>query len=359
LAEANEILVVEGMILEDRATVVRLSRSKALDAEEDYRYITDAVVSVLGSDGTTTPLEWNGVKGEYVPVFSLYFKDGATYILEILADGKLYRSEDLIPLRTPPIDEINYLSRNNGTQVDILLSTHDPEGKTKYYRWTYEEDWEVKMEIFVTVRFDPETNLIVDGLTRETSNNTYYCWGRETSTTFHLEDVTQVKGGMVKDRLLLHRSLTVRDTRFSYLYCFTARQYAIGEDAYAYFGNLKRNIEETGSIFAPMPAEMKGNVHCVSHPQEVVIGFLTASTESLSRLYIPCEDLPGMTYPEVSCGVIGPFRGSESMLHYGTHRILKADGADLYLWTNSRCVDCMTHNRATKNKPTFWPNDHL
>ena len=357
--ESNDILVVEGMILEGSATVIKLSRSKVINSEEDeYRYVEDAAVSISCSDGTDIPLRWNGVKGQYVPVSEVHFHDGLTYTVEIAAGDKQYRSEALVPLQTPPIDEVSYITGNDGTQVDLRVSTHDATGKTKYYRWAYEEDWEVKMDMFVTLRYDPETNSIITGMNRETSNNTYYCWGKETSTSLLLGDATQIAGGIIKDQVLLQRKVTARDSRFSYLYCFTVRQYAIGEDAHAYFRNLKRNTEETASVFAPIPSEMQGNLHCTSHPEEPVVGFLIAATEASSRLYIPAEDVTKMSYPE-TCGAFGPYPASESRLHYGNRRIWKEDIAGWYIWTNTRCVDCTKHNLATKTKPDFWPNNHL
>jgi hypothetical protein len=218
LAESNEILVVEGMILEDSATIIKLSRSKALDAEEgDYRYVTDAAVVILCSDGTTIPLRWNGVNGEYIPVSDIRFKDGATYALEILADDRVYRSDNLMSLRTPPIDDISHITRNDGTQVDIRISTHDPEGKTEYYRWAYEEDWEVKAEYAALLRYDPERKTVVEQ-TLETSNNRYYCWGRNISNTIILGNAQNIEGAVIKDHILLQLSQSDAESRFSYLY---------------------------------------------------------------------------------------------------------------------------------------------
>ena len=95
--ESNDILVVEGMILEGSATVIKLSRSKVINSEEDeYRYVEDAAVSLSCSDGTAIPLRWHGVKGQYVPVSEVHFHDGLTYTVEIAAGDKQYRSEALV-----------------------------------------------------------------------------------------------------------------------------------------------------------------------------------------------------------------------------------------------------------------------
>jgi hypothetical protein len=357
LSESGGILVVEGMILEGSATVVRLSRSKAPDAEgEDYRYVTDAAVYVLCSDGTEIPLRWNGVKGEYVPASAIDFKDGVTCALEIRADGKQYRSDDLMPLQTPPIEALSYITRNDGTETEIRISTRDQEGKTAYYRWTYEEDWEIRAEYVALLRYDPERMLVVEQ-SLETGNNRYYCWGRDVSNTVILGNARNMEGGVIKDQVLLQLKQEDAGSRFSYLYSIHVKQYAVSREAYEYFDNMRRNTQNTGSIFSPIPSELRGNIHCLTDPEEYVIGYIPATTEESDRLYIHASDIPGMI-PRYYCSEIISAKSLMEVYQDG-YGISARNTAETYSFRPVRCVDCTTHEHATKNKPAFWPNDHL
>jgi hypothetical protein len=51
-----------------------------------------------------------------------------------------------------------------------------------------------------------------------------------------------------------------------------------------------------GSIFDAQPAQLSGNIKCISDPSEIVIGFITAHTVGLKRVFIPNSKLPVWFY---------------------------------------------------------------
>ena len=51
------------------------------------------------------------------------------------------------------------------------------------FRWMYKENWEVKAEIFMAAEKMGNTVVIYDLLT---SNNWYYCWGKDSSKVISL-----------------------------------------------------------------------------------------------------------------------------------------------------------------------------
>jgi hypothetical protein len=69
-------------------------------------------------------------------------------------------------------------------------------------------------------------------------------------------------------------------------------QYAITEDAFKYYEDLKKNTEGLGSIFDPQPSLTTGNIRCLSNPAERVLGFVSASTVSAKIFSLRYEDLP-------------------------------------------------------------------
>jgi hypothetical protein len=51
-----------------------------------------------------------------------------------------YISDEIVVTTTPPIDSIPYSVNSNG--VTFAVDTHDPQNKTRYYKWECEETWE-------------------------------------------------------------------------------------------------------------------------------------------------------------------------------------------------------------------------
>jgi hypothetical protein len=75
-------------------------------------------------------------------------------------------------------------------------------------------------------------------------------------------------------------------SQFRWVYTINVTQYALTKEAYEYWDNLKKNTEKIGSIFDPQPFADFGNIHCISDPDEPVIGFISACSTSQKRLYI-------------------------------------------------------------------------
>jgi len=69
------------------------------------------------------------------------------------------------------------------------------------------------------------------------------------------------------------------------LYRIKVRQNAISKRAYDYFVNIKKNSDQTGSLFAPVPSELRGNILCTTDADKPVIGYVDVSTTARSHLY--------------------------------------------------------------------------
>ena len=71
------------------------------------------------------------------------------------------------------------------------------------------------------------------------------------------------------------------------LYYIDVKQNRIRKEAYDYFVNLQRNIEQAGSIFSPIPSERRGNISCVSDPKEWVIGYVDVTNTTIMKRFMP------------------------------------------------------------------------
>lgn len=352
----NDLLVIEGVILAPYGTRIHINRANESFSSSYYPEQTTrkAVVTLISDSGTTVATAQNSGGGSYMITDSISFKPGEKYAIHIAMDGKEYQSEFVEPQITPEIDEVNFLYKEQ-EEVGIRVSTHNdnPSG-SRYYRWRYKEDWEIVSDYFAQYTWSAEKGVIK--LNQFGPNNLHYCWSSNTSYRILLGKSNDLTENRIKNHTIL--KLGPGNNRFSYLYSILVTQQTLDRKAYEYFDNIRKNVEQTGGLFAPQPTEIRGNITCLDNPDEIIIGYIYATTETSRRLYIKAEEVPGMN-DIYDCREQPSFHEGMLQLAYGQGlAILKlADTPGSYVCINRRCVDC-TSRGGTKNKPDFWPNKH-
>jgi len=358
------ILVVEGIILEN-GTTIKLSRTVKLDAKlpANAVVVKDATVQVIDEKNQVIARATPQAKpaGTYAITDPISFAPGMKYALDILIGNDHYRSDFVSPIQTPEIDEVSWrLNKNNS--VDIMVSTHDPANNVSYYRWTFYEDWEIRSRAFGAFYY----NDITKELTQQSfiGPNRYYCWASDHSKSFVLGSSDKFMEAIIKNHTI--HTFQSGNSRYSYLYSILVKQYGLNKEAYDYFEHLQRNVDESGSLFAPQPSEKAGNIHCLTNPAEPVIGYIIASKETTYRLYIPFAELHlDLLEDGYFCEYEEPFLEEELYLAYlqelGIRNVVLfgsgATAIPVYICVPIKCVDC-TRRGGSKVKPAFWPNDH-
>ena len=349
----NDMLVVEGSIIAPYGTTITISRANEGSSSFYDPDKTTATVTLITDEGTVVATA-KKAGSTYTITDSISFQPGKKYAIHFQLDGKEYQSEFVEPQITPEIDKVDYRYEKL-QQIDIRVSTHnDTPNAARYYRWTYEEDWEIRSEYFASYIWDRET---IERVTPDSPKNTFYCWKHNPSINFILGATDRLN----ENRIIDHKLITIPryDDRFSYIYSVLVHQYALDRKAFEYFQNIQKQIEDMGGLFAPQPTEIKGNITCLTHPEEIVIGYINACTETTCRLYINTYEFAEMV-DVYDCRETQNFLLDDLDKAYGGG-LAVLDIIDerfqLYKCINRRCVDC-TARGGTKNKPDFWPNDH-
>ncbi|MDR3141005.1 MAG: DUF4249 domain-containing protein [Tannerellaceae bacterium] len=338
------LLVVDGAITSG-VTTIELSRTIQMETEwYNSPVISEADLYVECSDGsrfTRTTYSGDGIyeieTGELQP--------DKQYRLHISLDGEAYESEYLSPLLTPEIDSVSWQKREPGAPVYITVSTHDEAGQSSYYRWTYRENWEFKSELFAEYGELNQIEMYFDLLT---PNNTYYCWGSNHSRSFVLATSDKLSENIISHKRLV--AIPPGDEKISELYHIAVSQYQIRKAAYDYFLNLQKNISQTGSIFSPIPSEIRGNVHSLTSPGAWVIGYVEVSVASTKEQFMP-ELILAYEEPEKTCSKQISVSRLDGIIY------MMSKGSQSALYAPRRCLDCTS--RGSKNKPSFWPAGHL
>lgn len=175
--------------------------------------------------------------------------------------------------------------------------------------------------------------------------------------TFRFADYILATTDKLTENLIYEKELIEipRDhDKLKILYYIEVQQNRIRKEAYEYFKNIQRNIEQTGSIFSPIPTEVRGNIVCVSDPKEWVLGYVDVTSTTIMKRFMPeLRDFYETSYDCAKNILTG----------------MAPDGYTYYIYSGAptvpnryapfRCVDCTYDGRGTKNKPSWWPTDHL
>ena len=362
----EQILIVDGNIMENTEAVFYLSKSFPLDSffNPQQAFNIDARITIIGSDGyRSLPAIYRG-GGKY-SIFTEELNDNVNYGIEIEYDGDTYRSALSKPLHTPEIDSISWIQPKREGPVFFRVSTHDNTTEdAKFFFWDYAENWEITPEYYTTYFLNPSTNQFYT----LPSAPYYYCWKSNVSDRFLIGSTEALK----ENRIINHQLYQADHSgyRFTVLYCVTVNQKAISKGAYDYYQNKIQLNEETGGLFSPLPSELNGNITCITDPSKRVMGYVEVTKNvTQKRLFVYPNEL---SHPigHSNCNIItndsvliilSESKGTYADIYWMGYRpITYLNPYDLETpseWTIAPCTDCLAKGGA-KLKPDFWPNDH-
>lgn len=353
LEAPNSFLVVNGLINTNGPTRIQLLRTQNLTEIAPPPAETGAVVVIEAETGENYRVAEMG-EGEYTSD-ALDLNPAVKHRLFIkTADGKEYASDFVEVKRTPAIDAVTWAPVDN--QVQLYVSTHDPENDTRYYRWEYEETWQYRSAFYTYLKYEDEEVLYRDSNDEEI----FSCWRSGYSNTIELSNTVKLSQDVISNYKLLAIPYNVE--RVSVKYSILVKQFALTREAYEYWETLKRNTESIGTLFDALPSQLNSNIRCLSDPQELVVGYISASSVQEKRIFISPRDFPKewRTYVPycradtlwlADGNVVDYFSGGNSM---PVGEIYAPLGPTLlgYTFASTACVDCRT--RGTNVQPDFW-----
>jgi hypothetical protein len=367
-AKVTSYLVVDGNISLGDSTTITLRRTVNLDSNARSNPELGAVVTVESAGGTSYKLTGKG-NGTYVSA-PLNLSAAEKYSLKITTiNGGKYAS-DFVPVKnSPPIDSVRTTITGNGLQIGV--DTHDATNNSKYYRWEYTETYQIQSAFrsLIIVVQNPSAPPPDFQYPRTGDQVIYNCWVSDTSNTITTATTAKLSADKISNAPLALVPANSEKLRFRY--SILVKQYAITTDAYNYFELLKKNTEQIGGIFDPQPSELTGNLHCISNPNEPVIGFVTVGQVTPKRIFVDKAGLPANWVAETpysSCHLdtllyarkvtntiptIDPIYVHEvhDLIYSGIALTVDyAPGG--YTASSPICVDCTL--RGTNKKPSFW-----
>jgi Domain of unknown function (DUF4249) len=354
-------LVIEGIINSGQGnTLLTLSRTTKLN-DRVVKYEQGAQVTVQGEDNSLFSLQETG-PGQYGAV-ALNLNPARKYRLNIRTNnGKEYQSEYALVLKTPSIDSISWKRENGGVALNI--HSHDPLNNTRYYQWQYDESWEIHSDFRSSLKYQiekgPSSDEIISVAFRDSTTFSYdesifTCWQFNSSTSLQLGSTARLSQDIVD---LPIAYIPPASRKLSVLYSINVKQYAWTKTGYEFLERMKKNTESTGSIFDAQPSELRGNIFCVSDPNEPVIGFINFSTSEEKRIFIRKDQVPDWRYSsgcmEIRVENISDSIKAKARFLMPTQPVFQLGGTIFTFGAAPpECVDCTLNG--TNRKPAYWP----
>ena len=349
----QQYLVMEGVLNVSGPTSIRLTLTSPLNAF-GFTGITNAQVIVEGRDNTTRQLT-HTTSGTYVsPNLNLILAN--EYRLRIrIPSGKEYLSDYVMARQTPPIDSIGW--KRNAQGVRLYVNTDDPSGNTRYYRWDFDETWEIRSYYYSRQIYIRTTNSVRD---RTLAEDVHFGWKYNYSKNILIGSSAQLGQDVIFEAPATF--INDGDEKLAVRYSILMRQYAMDKAGYEFFYQMKRNTETLGTIFDPQPAELYGNIRCINDPAEPVIGYVSASTISEKRIFISSMELPGWRYIEQCPQLVVPNHPDSLRDFFGNGGYAPIDPVYSmaipglivgYTASFLACVD-VTARGASVIRPSYW-----
>ena len=357
----EEALVVQATITNElKNQEIVLSKTTPLESKN---IVLEKGAEVFITDSQGNQYNFEEQDGKYISENAFQIEPNKSYKLQInTRNGKSYESStEILPTVNPMQDVTATVETQDSIRgVAIHVDSFDPTNSSKYYRYEYEEtyniitpDWNTQKAIVL-----PSNNPLSDGIIAYVPNSpdTKVCYNTVVSPSIMIANTSAYS----EDRLhYLIRFLSDQNYIISHRYSILVRQYTLSLASYNYYATLKK-MSGSGSILSPLqPGFVSGNLNSLDNPNEKVVGYFDVTSVSTKRIYFnyadlfPFESLPPyytdctpFCYGDYPCthfppdGVIADINNDFIRLHAPSR------------WVNAPCGDCTTF--ASNIKPAFW-----
>lgn len=314
--------------------------------------ITDAHITIEGSDSGVWPLSHNNnYAGEYST--EDYIPIDQSYRVRIITSRGEYLSDVIVPVENPDL-ALGY-ERRDGRVSIYASTTGNPDAR--YFMWEYEEDWEFTTPYFNFYTYNESINDVVGTPYPDIAHS---CFLSNSSVGSILIGSSE----RLQDDRITRREIQRIDSLSEKLgerYSILVKQRAISADAFAFWEAIRKNSDDIGGIFSPLPSLIGSNFSNISDPTEPIVGHVSAGKTVQKRMFIDRRrDLGSwrVSIPEYrGCGL-----DTVTRMYYRDYFVsanyvpviplCEGVACYAYLSTPRFCADCRLRGNALP--PEFW-----
>jgi hypothetical protein len=236
IQDDHNFLVIDGFLIPNDTTVIKLSRTNPVYSKEEFEAEVNALVEIEASDGTKYQLS-EKTAGTYVSP-PLNLDPARQYRLHIrTGDTEEYASEFVVIKDSHQIDSVTWKEITEGDALEFSIYSRDPQGKTRYYLWSYDETFEYVSNGLS--RYYYENGQVI---ARKSSTEINICWKTNKWNNIYVASTNKLSDDVVYD-FPLYR-VPQKSRKLFFKYSVLVKQIALTEGAYAYWSSTKGNSEQ-------------------------------------------------------------------------------------------------------------------
>lgn len=354
--DVNKYVVSGQVTNQGGVQTVTISRTSPINGPA-FIPVLGCMVKILDDKGHEFPMTEAG-KGNYeVVIDPSYVIPGAAFKVEVITPDNITIESDYDKVSScPAFDSLYFIQKSVPTSdpniyqqgIQYYVNLNGNNTNSRYYRWEGIETWEYHAPYALIWYYDGAVHQIWPP-----DSSKVVCWKTQVvSGVFTLSTLNLLQN---KYRQLPLQFVDNKSSRLAYGYSLLVRQYALSEEAYVYWDNMRVNSTSQGGLYEKQPIAIKGNLHNLTHPEEEVLGFLSASCVTSKRVFT--APLPNLVLD------FSNFCSPETLGMGGFQNISPYEYpaglvGDQYTWKplvmQRECYDCTTLGGTTV-KPDFWP----
>jgi hypothetical protein len=212
---------------------------------------------------------------------------GRSYTLFVTTpDGGSYKSKPVTVLPVAPIDSVYMIPYSSGSTnplinrsgIDLMVNFKDDPKIREFYLWKGSNS---QLALITNPEFDRDFAINCDKLCYIPDVGYAKFLGATSDFSFNGLNALQ-KAFSIPDNGL----------RFKSRYRITIDQYSIDEEAYNFFNLINQQLSVQGSVFDPLPANIRGNMLNIDNSKKQVLGYFVAADVSSKTIYIDEAEIP-------------------------------------------------------------------
>jgi hypothetical protein len=366
----NGLLVVDGSLVKGRETQVIIISKTSRISKPEYLPMENCHVKVMDNAGNEFAFNEES-PGKYVAnIDDALLNYNMQYKLIFTTSSEnIYESDYQLLLETSPVDslygirEYRYSSvtgKESTEGMQFYVDLDAPVNASRYYRWVLEETWEKRLSSEIWGEYDGQ---LIKPFRRKDSLSR--CWAtKDVSGLFSATTVNLSENRIKKVPLHFVESTS---PKLVYKYCATINQYALNADAYDYWYEKGREINESGNIYTIQPSQPKSNIHNINNPGEEVMGFFWASSRTIKHAFVSIPSLPSdgqsckyigifcesNDFDVIAAGIYSALAASANILPNPPIYITVQNNTNYDIVLTPQCADCRTLGGDAR-KPDFW-----
>ena len=352
-ASESQVLVVEGTIVSDSLCTFYLSQTMPINNTVEVPYIDDATIQLKGTDGTLVSgshIE-DGTYQIDVPKLNV----AVQYSLVVNYNGDSYETDAQNPLSTTGLEKVEVIQESSASDVDIYVTTKRPDdaSQTQYFRWTYNETWEVKPALNTCFYWDTETESVLD------AGHLVYPergWRNGTCADIIVLSSSNYSNNQISKYKLY--GIGNADRRLFVRYSTEIVQRSLSKAEYEYETERKKISSDMGGLFTPLPSELPSNIHCTTGSKRA-IGYVGCALDVVHyRLFINDGDVyvKKTSSSATTMSSADPDYPGENEIYGRGYRVYMYIPDMEITWALRSDLDLTLQSGVYFDKPIYWPN---